>query len=129
NIKPMLPETASRRTRDRSDRQNARRSRSRCWLTQAKRPAQLTTTLAGAIWFCPVKQRRALLKSNPPRDNWMRRRNKNVSTFWGGQNLPEKFCGRPLFQSLLMPQKTWAWGQESPSWYCLKRELEKSISR
>src|SRR5713101_8472863 len=49
----------------------------------------------------------------------MRRRNKNVSTFWGGQNLSEKFCWRPLFQSLLMPQKTWARGQESPSWYCL----------
>jgi len=27
-------------------------------------PASLTTALAGAIWFCPVKQRRALLKSN-----------------------------------------------------------------
>ena len=84
-----------------------------------KSAASLTTTLAGAIWFCPVKQRRALLKSNPPRDNWMRRRNKNVSTFWGGQNLPEKFCWKPLFQSLLMPQKTWARGQESPSRYCL----------
>src|SRR5689334_19407472 len=32
--------------------------------------------------FCPGKQRRALLESNPPRDNWIeRRRNKIVSTF------------------------------------------------
>ena len=45
----------------------------------------------------PAKQKRALLKSNLPRDNGMRRRNKNVSTFWGGQKPPRKLSGRPLF--------------------------------
>jgi hypothetical protein len=37
-----------------------------------------------------VKQKRALLKSNPPRDNGMKRRNENVSTLWGGQKPPRK---------------------------------------
>src|SRR5436190_13568700 len=38
----------------------------------------------------PVKQKRALLESNPPRDNWIeRRRNKKRLRIWGGQNLPK----------------------------------------
>src|SRR3974377_2111286 len=38
----------------------------------------------------PVKQRRALLESNPPRDRWIdRRRNRTVSTFWEAKNSPE----------------------------------------
>jgi hypothetical protein len=37
----------------------------------------------------PVKQKRALLKSNPPRDNWIEGDEiKSVSICWGGQNLP-----------------------------------------
>ena len=39
----------------------------------------------------PVKQRRALLESNPPRDNWIeRRRNKNVSAFGEAQTSPNE---------------------------------------
>src|SRR6266403_2064061 len=38
----------------------------------------------------PVKQKRALLESNPPRDNWIeRRRNKTRLRIWGGHNLPK----------------------------------------
>src|SRR6266581_8818843 len=48
----------------------------------------------------PVKQKRALLESNPPRDNWIeRRRNKKRLRIWGGQNLPkwkkETFISEP----------------------------------
>src|SRR5438105_8119879 len=48
----------------------------------------------------PVKQRRALLESNPPRDNWIeRRRNKNVSIFGEANNSPkpnqETFISEP----------------------------------
>jgi hypothetical protein len=35
-----------------------------------------------------VKQKRALLKSNPLGDNWKRRRNKNVSIFGEAKRLP-----------------------------------------
>ena len=66
------------------------------------RPMSSILKIQKAVTNCfhPVKQKRALLKSNPPRDNWMRRRNKNVSRFWGGQKPPQKEQGRPLFQSL-----------------------------
>src|SRR3974390_704868 len=38
----------------------------------------------------PVKQRRALLESNPPRDSWTeRRRNKTVSTFGEAKTSPK----------------------------------------
>src|SRR5438270_1844409 len=48
----------------------------------------------------PVKQRRALLESNPPRDNWIeRRRNKNVSIFGEANTSPkpnqETFISEP----------------------------------
>ena len=50
--------------------------------------------------YRPVKQRRALLESNSPRDNWIeRRRNKTVSTF--GEAIrspkagPETFISEP----------------------------------
>src|SRR5438477_261620 len=48
----------------------------------------------------PVKQKRALLESNPPRDNWIeRRRNKKRLRIRGGQNLPkwkkEAFISEP----------------------------------
>src|SRR6266581_8250126 len=48
----------------------------------------------------PVKQRRALLESNPPRDNWIeRRRNKTVSSFGEAQTSPkankETFISEP----------------------------------
>jgi hypothetical protein len=50
--------------------------------------------------FCPVKQRWALLESNPPRDSWIeRRRNKTVSTFGETQTSPkanwETFISEP----------------------------------
>jgi len=39
----------------------------------------------------PVKQRRALLESNPPRDSWIeRRRNKNVSAFGEAKTSPNR---------------------------------------
>src|SRR5512138_526519 len=48
----------------------------------------------------PVKQRRALLESNPPRDSWIeRRRNKAVSTFGEAKTSPkataETFISEP----------------------------------
>src|SRR6266567_3187235 len=50
--------------------------------------------------YRPVKQRRALLESNPPRDSWIeRRRNKTVSTFGEAQTSPkankETFISEP----------------------------------
>ncbi len=47
----------------------------------------------------PVKQRRALLESNPPRDSWIdRRRNKTVSTFGEGKPSPEEtFISEPEY--------------------------------
>ena len=43
-----------------------------------------------AHYLCPVKQKRALLESNPPRDNWIeRRRNKTVSTFGEAKTSPK----------------------------------------
>jgi hypothetical protein len=66
----------------------------------------LLATLKKTNSFCPAKQRRALLESNPPRDNWIeRRRNKTVSGFGEAQTSP-KHNWRHLFQSLSMPHKT-----------------------
>jgi hypothetical protein len=46
----------------------------------------------------PVKQRRALLESNPPRDNWIeRRRNKKRLRIRGDQNLPECNLAEPFY--------------------------------
>ena len=39
-----------------------------------------------------MKQTRALLKSNLPRDNGMRRRNKNVSIFGEAKTSPKIYC-------------------------------------
>ena len=48
---------------------------------------------------CPVKQKRALLKSNPPRDNWIEGDEITVS-IWGGQKTsPKQNLARGLFQS------------------------------
>jgi hypothetical protein len=51
-------------------------------------------------WSCPAKQKRALLESNPPRDNWIeRRRNEIVSTFGEAKTSPkaigETFISEP----------------------------------
>ena len=55
----------------------------------------------------PVKQRRALLESNPPRDSWIeRRRNKSVSTFGEAETSPKCKTGDLYFRALSMPQKT-----------------------
>jgi hypothetical protein len=79
-------------------------------------------------WSRPVKQKRALLKSNLPRDNGLRRRNKNVFIFGEASMLPSK--GLETFISKFSyALKTRAWVQESPGFLVLNRELEKSISR
>ena len=54
----------------------------------------------GTHCFCPVKQKRALLESTPPRDSWTeRRRNKTVSTFGEAKTspkaMPETFISEP----------------------------------
>jgi hypothetical protein len=48
--------------------------------------------------FCPVKQKRALLRSNPPRDNWIEGDEINVSTV-GRVKPPQNRSGEQLFQS------------------------------
>ena len=60
----------------------------------------LTAVAKNSIWFCPVKQKRALLKSNPPRDNWIEGDEiKNVSAFGEAQTSPkvslETFISEP----------------------------------
>src|SRR5437870_1795154 len=103
----------------------ARPNAPRCWrrsklaATDRPRLTNLTTALDRAIWICPVKQRRALLKSNLPRDNWMRRRNKNVSAFGGGKTSPKRLLGDLYFRASLCLKKLGAWGPEPSSQYCL----------
>ena len=77
----------------RQQRQSKRRDPRAVPATVKEEPpkSDLTKQTAAARVPRPVKQKRALLKSNSPRDNGMRRRNENVSPFWGGQNLPENF--------------------------------------
>jgi len=59
----------------------------------------LTAVPKNAHSFCPVKQKQALLKSNPPRDNWTEGDEiKTVSTF-GELKTPPMPIWRPLFQS------------------------------
>src|SRR5437660_4653317 len=67
---------------------------------------RLSAAAKSANSFCPVKRKRALLESNPPRDNWIqRRRNKNVSLFGEAYTSPKTNL-ETLFQSLSMPYKT-----------------------
>jgi len=54
----------------------------------------------------PVKQRRALLESNPPRDNWIDGDEIESVSGFGEAKPPQMAAGRPLFQSLSMPCKT-----------------------
>ena len=75
-----------------------------------------------------MKQKRALLKSNLPRDNGMRRRNKNVSTFWGGQKPPRKNLLETFILEPPHALKNLGLGAGIPRLLVLKRELEKSIS-
>ena len=50
----------------------------------------LTAIANDANSLCPVKQKRALLKSNPPRDNWIEGDEiKTVSTFGEAQTSPD----------------------------------------
>jgi len=61
---------------------------------------RLTAATKNANSFCPVKRKRALLESNPPRDNWIeRRRNKNVPAFGEAKTSPngkrETFISEP----------------------------------
>src|SRR5207249_9824460 len=57
----------------------------------------LTQSIKGLNSCRPVKQRRALLESNPPRVSWIeRRRNKKRLRIWGGQNLPKCKQRRPF---------------------------------
>ena len=48
----------------------------------------LTPPAKNSICFCSVKQKRALLKSNPPRDNWTEGDEINRLHIWGAQNSP-----------------------------------------
>src|SRR5579859_4627388 len=51
---------------------------------------QWISTAKGAHCLCPVKQKRALLESNLPRDSWIeRRRNKTVSTSGEAKTSPK----------------------------------------
>ena len=63
--------------------------------------AALTCPRQRSNSYRPVKQKRALLESNPPRDSWIeRRRNKTVSTFGEAKTSPKaRQPWRPLFQS------------------------------
>ena len=49
--------------------------------------------------LCPVKQKRALLESNPPRDNWIEGDEINRLRIWGAKNSPnanpETFISEP----------------------------------
>ena len=60
--------------------------------------------------ICPVKQKRALLKSNPPRDNWIDGDEiKNVSTF-GEANTSPKPVRRMIISEPEHALKTWVAG-------------------
>jgi hypothetical protein len=66
----------------------------------------------------------------------MRRRNENRLHFLGSQKHPRKnfvetFILEPpdALKNLLACQQAGTWGQESPGFLVLKRELGKSISR
>jgi len=49
----------------------------------------LNAVVKNSYCFCPAKQKRALLKSNPPRDNWTEGDEiKNVSVFGEAQTSP-----------------------------------------
>jgi len=63
---------------------------------------------------CPVKQKRALLRSNPPRDNWIEGDEINVSSFGEAQNLPKTHLEMNYFRAE-HALKTWAWGRLLPS--------------
>src|SRR6266487_1762026 len=49
---------------------------------------KLTTVTKNSHSFCPVKRKRALLKSNPPRDNWIEGDEINRLHIWGANNSP-----------------------------------------
>ena len=59
----------------------------------------LTAVAKNSICLCPVKQKRALLKSNPPRDNWTEGDEINRLHIWGAKNSPnanlETFISEP----------------------------------
>src|SRR5260221_6496074 len=61
-----------------------------CGFSRHHNPTRgLTAVAKNANCFSPVKRKRSLLESNPPRDNWIEgRRNKNVSTFGETQTSP-----------------------------------------
>src|SRR5580658_9205451 len=49
----------------------------------------------------------------------MRRRNKNVSAFWGGQNLPKKLCGDLYFRASTCLEKLGLGGWNLQAVSCL----------
>src|ERR1043166_1422944 len=63
---------------------------------------------------CPVKQARAVLKSTPPRDNWIEGDEIKTSPSLGRPKPPQDSIWRPLFQSLVMPQKNLGVGACAP---------------
>src|ERR1043165_5903867 len=78
---------------------------------------------------CPVKQTRALLKSNPPRDNWIEGDEKKTSPALGRPKPPQDSIWRPLFQSLVMPQKNLGVGACAPGANQPKKLAKNSLSQ
>src|SRR5207245_375632 len=72
----------------------AARVRTTCFL-------KLTPSGKSSNCFCPVKQKRALLKSNPPRDNWTESDEIIRLHMWGAKNSPhdslETFISEPSY--------------------------------
>ena len=70
----------------------APRLRTTCFL-------KLTSSAKSSNCFCPVKQKRALLKSNSPRDNWTEGDEIIRLHIWGAKNSPnlnlETFISEP----------------------------------
>jgi hypothetical protein len=58
---------------------------------------------------CPVKQKRALLRSNPPRDNWTEGDEINVSGFGEAKSLPKTNLEMNYFRAE-HALKTWGLG-------------------
>src|ERR1043165_586799 len=78
---------------------------------------------------CPVKQTRALLKSNPPRDNWIEGDEIKTSPSLGRPKPPQDSIWRPLFQSLVMPQKNLGVGACAPGANQPKKLAKNSLSQ
>jgi hypothetical protein len=78
--------------------------------------------------ICPVKQKRALLKSNSPRDSWIEGDEiKNVSIF-GEVTTSSKINRQTFISEPSHALKTWAWGQNASKSYNSKKQLKTSVN-